>query len=457
VALRRLAVFVGGCSLDAAEAVVTRESDSDSGEVLSGLIDKSLVRQVVRNGEPRLLILETIREFAIEQLEASGELEQLQQRHAAYFLARAEEAAPAWWGPEPTYWLDRLEVERDNLRAAIRWSLQDPESDLAVRLVIAFWWFIRIRGPVREGRTWTDQLVAQGIRGSASLWANLLVAAGDFARVEGDLARQEAFNREALAVVDEERHPEIVSWCYLSLSLAAANAGDRDRAVTSGEASLDAARRARLPHLINRALDILSSVHREWGESTRAAELLDEAVTLSESEGMAWDAAHVRSHRADIAADLGDTSRAMELYGDSLRRLFALGDYRGFLGALAGYASLVTVLGDAVHGTRLCGAITSLLPSLGAVLGPNGQQGLDRALTAARAVLDEAAFEAALESGRHLSLQQLRREVEDIASPVGPSVGLAAAPAARVETSPTGPGCGNDNQVQDGPVADLKP
>ena len=128
---RRLCVFVGGCTLEAAEAVCTSPGNDDGAvsvlEGLASLIDKSLLQQMEQEGgEPRLMMLETIREYGLECLTASGEMEATRQAHAAYFLALTEEAEPTLFGAQQAVWLERLEREHDNLRAALWWSLGRP-------------------------------------------------------------------------------------------------------------------------------------------------------------------------------------------------------------------------------------------------------------------------------------------------------------------------------------------
>jgi len=158
----RLAVFTGGWTLEAAEAVCQGENDLSLGVVdgMATLVNQSLVqRQESSARESRLTMLETIREYALERLDASGEAERLRRQHATYFLALAE-AAPEWHGPQRMPWLELLEAEHDNLRAALQWAIEQPAGDIAMRLAGALGWFWYRHSDRSEGRTWLRHVLA---------------------------------------------------------------------------------------------------------------------------------------------------------------------------------------------------------------------------------------------------------------------------------------------------------
>ena len=165
---RRLSLFVGGCTLEAAEALYTT-LDGESGHVLDGissLIDKSFLQQSEQEAvEPRFLMLETIREYGLEVLEASGEEQLTRQAHAQYYLALAEGAEPHLQGPEQAVWFDRLDQELDNLRASLHWLLERADDsvriEMALRLGGALWWFWFIRDHVSEGGTVLSRALEQ--------------------------------------------------------------------------------------------------------------------------------------------------------------------------------------------------------------------------------------------------------------------------------------------------------
>jgi predicted ATPase/class 3 adenylate cyclase len=199
----RLAVFVGGCGLEEAEAVCGPAEDlgRDVLDGIAGLVDHSLLRQEETGGESRFVMLETIREFALERLAASGEAGEIRRRHALAYVAFAERAAPHVTGPEQARWLDRLETEHDNLRAAVQWSIDLPERDLALQLGWTLWRFWQMRGHLREARERLTTIVAlPDARDRPEAYARALEAAGGVAYWQGDLRAAETWYAEALAI-----------------------------------------------------------------------------------------------------------------------------------------------------------------------------------------------------------------------------------------------------------------
>src|SRR6266566_7380693 len=205
---RRLSVFVGGCTLQAIETMGAA-LDGEAGGVFEGvacLLDQSLLQQTESRGEePRLVMLETIREYAWEGLEALGERETTCQAHAAYYVALTEQAEPELDGPQPAVWLERLEREYDNLRAALQWSLEQAgegeakqRQELALRLVAGLGLFWKGRGHYREGRDFLERALAGSTAVAAPLQVKALQVAAHLAFQQGDLDRAEALFEECL-------------------------------------------------------------------------------------------------------------------------------------------------------------------------------------------------------------------------------------------------------------------
>src|SRR5918993_381173 len=200
ILFRRLAVFGGGATFEAVEAVANADGSLDVFGGLERLLEQSLLRQDVGpEGEPRFSLLETIREFGIEQLEAHGESEDAQARHAGFFLTLVEEAAPDLHGPTQRAWLERLETEHDNIRAALGWSLtHEPEA--ALRIGAALFWFWYYRGHLTEGRDWIERALATGASASPDVRARVLNWSSAFAWERADYATAALRSEEALAL-----------------------------------------------------------------------------------------------------------------------------------------------------------------------------------------------------------------------------------------------------------------
>ena len=196
---RWLSVFVGGNTLEAALAVI---GSSVSLDVLDSLVSKSLLRQIETNDVARLVMLETIREFGLEQLTQTAELEAARRAHALYYLSLADEAEPHLVGIAQKAWLRRLEVEQDNLRAALHWAIEHRAGELAQRMAGALQPFWFVRGHWSEGRRWLEESLAMdsGATGDLAVRAKALYGAGMLARFQGDLARARMLCEQGLGL-----------------------------------------------------------------------------------------------------------------------------------------------------------------------------------------------------------------------------------------------------------------
>jgi predicted ATPase/class 3 adenylate cyclase/DNA-binding XRE family transcriptional regulator len=315
---RRLAVFVGGCTIEAAEAVCSATGDLpfDGLDGLALLVDNSLLkREQGADGEPRFRMLETIREYALERLEGSGELDAVQRRHAEYFLRLAEEAQPQLDGPDQAAWLERLEGEHDNMRMALAWSqgpMDSAETGLRLAAALAgFWW---MRGYLRQGRAWLVAALAQPGAAAPSLArARALGLAGWWASVQGDDSAVHACYDECLAL-------------YRAL-------GDR-----RGSAE---------------TLAGLGVIACAQGDYAHAAVLCEESLALYRELGDQSGCAHVLSWVGAIARDQGDYVRAMPLFAESLAIWRDLGDKSAVADVLNGMGDAMRQQGDYIQAAAL--------------------------------------------------------------------------------------------------------
>jgi non-specific serine/threonine protein kinase len=196
---RSLSVFVGGCTLQAALTTIEPPTSLD---ILDSLVNKSLLRQTETEGEPRLTMLETIREFGLEQLTHTHELESARHTHANYYLSFVEEAESHLTGADQKAWIKRLDLEQDNLRAALRWAMENHEAEFAQRMASALQPFWLTRGYWSEGRRWLEESLAldSGATVSPSVRAKTLYGAGVLTRFQGDFARARMLLEQSLTL-----------------------------------------------------------------------------------------------------------------------------------------------------------------------------------------------------------------------------------------------------------------
>jgi predicted ATPase len=285
--LRRIAVFVGGWTLEAAEAVGRMGDDGlDLLEVVRALVQKSLVQPATEaDGGPRFQLLETIREYALENLATSGDLRLTQEQHGFYFVALAEEAEPEVTGPEQRTWSRRLEQEHDNLRAALKWAAEHGESEVELRLASAlapFWWG---RGYLVEGRRWLEGALARGTDAHPSLRVRALGRCGWLAHGQGDFVRAQELHEECLKLGRVLGDVRQVAQSLTNLGIVAKLQGQEGRAADLLEAGLAASREAGHTWGTALALRHLGALAYTQRLPERAAGLYRESVTLFREVG----------------------------------------------------------------------------------------------------------------------------------------------------------------------------
>jgi predicted ATPase/DNA-binding CsgD family transcriptional regulator len=219
---RTLSAFVGGCTLEAASRVSGEHSFGEVLETITSLLNKSLVQQTERDGEPRVGLLETIRAFGLEQLTRTDELEAVQRAHAAYYLSLAEATEPHLAGREQNVWLQRLGREQENLRAALRWGCEQQEGEVALRLTGALWQYWFLRGQWSEGRRWLEDALALASQAEVplALRAKALYAAARLTRYQNDFAPARVLCEHSIALYRELGDQEgllaaLLQWCRI--------------------------------------------------------------------------------------------------------------------------------------------------------------------------------------------------------------------------------------------------
>ena len=368
---RWLAVFAGGFTLEAAEAVTSRGVEQSSSreeasfssstprlsdsstplDLLASLVDNSLLRAEADSAAdgaaaPRCTMLETIREYALERLEESGEAEAVRRVHAAWCLALAERAEPELTGPRQAAWLDRLEVEHANLRAALAWSLNGDQAATAQRLVGALWHLWQVRGHVGEGRAWAEAAVALGDERPTTVRAKSLRAAALLAEYHGDYD-QAVTRHEAAAVIwralGDERN---LARTLDHLGNCAHDRGDFARAADLHEQALALARKVGDTRGIASALGNLGIVAIILGQYELARRRLEEVLALMRELRHAHGVALALSNLGIVAVREGDGARAVTLHEESLALWRELDDRDEAASALVNLGAAVRLLGD---------------------------------------------------------------------------------------------------------------
>ncbi len=401
--LRRVAVFAGGLTMEAAEAICLSEG-GPPGAVLSGLtslVDASLLqRSDAADGEARFTMLEVIREFAVDRLRESGDLTGVCRVHAGYFTELAEQAEPALRGTEQSVWLERLVAERDNMRAALHWCiLEEGDRLLGLRLATALGNFWKMRGQYREGREWLRAALARQPAAEDGLRARALRQAGDLVYWLGDVALAQAEYEEALALWRAAGDSSQVAQCLLSLGNVALEEEDYGRARDLYEEGLATVGAAGDRQVRSRLLSNLGVLAEQEGNLEQALAAFEECAQVFRELGDGHSLAHQLANIGDTALLIGDRERARRCLLDSLAMRRDLEDTDGLRWTLHGLSFLVRQDGDAERAVRLLGAAERLTEQIGAILGAERQARYDEHLAALRAQLGEGAFMAAWAEG----------------------------------------------------------
>lgn len=365
----RLSVFVGGCSLDAAEVVCQAQSDpkSDTIEVAESLVDKSLLRQEeTEAGEARLVMLETLREFALEQLGKSGEADGQRRGHAEFYLTMAEQAKPELRGPRQQEWLECLEREQNNLRAARSWMEKIGATADLLRLAGALWPFWDTRGRFQEGRDWLEgAIVGSSSTRRPEILADALIGAGTLAYRQGDYGPAQAHFEEALALQPRLRDRQTSADAFNGLGNVAVARGNYTGAATLFEDALSIRRALGDHSRIADSLNNLGNLASLQGQYDRSAALSDEALGLRHRVGDKHLLALSLNERGNAAYALGDVVLAKEVWEEALPLLRGLKDERGVALLLSSLGMLAEGQGDYERATALFKEALALRRAMG--------------------------------------------------------------------------------------------
>jgi predicted ATPase/class 3 adenylate cyclase len=388
----RLSVFAGGCTLEAAEQVA--DSDLDT---LQSLVDKSLLRHT----DERLWMLETIREFAVERLDDSGEAEEVGRRHAERFLALAEEAWPSLRG-DPGEWLDRLEREHDNLRAALDRLERSSETQRALQLAGALSRFWYMRGYLAEARRVLESALRADERPTA---ARARALNGAAAMAVSDLATARLRAEEALALYRSLGDVWGATYSVYMLGMVATEESDWARAQPLFEESLRAFRELGDEHYILLATDALAWTYGELGDLERSRALHEDVLHRARAQSNEGVVALQLDQLAKFALDEGLVQEALAMLKESLRISRDLGMRGGITESLCRFADALAFAGRAGTAARLLSRAEALRDEIGGVPSWVAEMN-EKTLTIIHRQLDEAAFAEAWEQGRALTVDE---------------------------------------------------
>ncbi len=407
----RLSVFAGGFTLDAAEAVCVggRVEPEEVLDLLARLVEKSLVLATERKGEARYRLLETIRQYALEKLRGSGEEPEARRRHADCFFGLVEEAEPQLKGRGQVIWLERLETEHDNLRAAIRWLLQEGEAETVARLVWALWYFWYLRGHQSEGYRYTREALENkdelpvGPRAKALCILAVMAYGRDSAQDSGELFEE-----------SEPLFRQVGDKPGLAIALGGQGAsalqqGDIGRATGLLEECIEVYRELGDKWGMSETLVYQGLVPLATGDYERARGYFEEALALSQELGNRHSGYLALHNLALMAQGEGDREQAVRLYAEGLRMAVEVGDRADIAYCLEGLAELAGERGEPYRAARLFGASEALLETVGTPLYAyaSDRHSVEQAVSTLRSRLDEENFAAAWSEGRAMTQAEI--------------------------------------------------
>jgi non-specific serine/threonine protein kinase len=413
VLFRQLAIFAGGFTLEAAEAVCAAEAGNhDPGppilDGLTSLVEKSLLREEERFGSSRFMMLETIREFAAEQLDFSGEGGATAHRHARWLLELAERAWPEIYGGASQRGLTWLDAERDNLRAALGWLIEQEEAETVQRLVFRTCWYWYVTGQAREGAMWAERASMLGPSPSG-VRATALIAAGWLTNEYGDADVALPFIVEAISLLDTAPDPTTEAQAVMTLGLIAMNQGDLDRARSVFGDALTRHEALNNTNWSAYLLNNLGLTDYLQGDFDQADTHLSEALARFRAMDNVFGTAIALINLARLARRRGDLERAAELYAEGLSLRWADSDKISVASCLRGLAHTAVLARQYERGVRLFAAAEALRDAIGAGKSRTATR-IEDALAPARATLGDAAFAATWAAGRALPLAEAVNE-----------------------------------------------
>ncbi len=407
---RRLTVFAGGFTLEAAEQICAGEGieENEVLDLLSSLVDKSLVVVQKQGDKARYRLLEVIRQYGEEKLRDSGEAGFIRRDHANFFLALAEEVEPRINGPDHRLLLERLEAEHDNFRAALRWVAETRQTETELRLAGGLWWFWLRNGHMNEGRRWLEGVLGRvepSVRTASR--AKALCGAGWLAFSQVDHAAARPQLEESAAIYREVGDRRGLAHALSFLSVLLAHRGESSSAQQYVDESVRLFREVEEDRWgLAIALNNRGIVAEAQAEYAQAVPFFEESAEILRGLGDRWALSLPLRHLGTVALRQGDHARAKRLYKESLEQCRQLGEKWLISLCLEELAGVACLQGEYTRAARLWGADESIREAIGATVRALYRADYDRGLTATREALGDAAFTAAWKEGRNMSLEE---------------------------------------------------
>jgi predicted ATPase/class 3 adenylate cyclase len=413
VLLRRLSVFVGGWTLEAAESVCADGGVEAASilDLLTALVDKSLMSAETQRGEARYRLLETVRQYAHDRLVEADEDADLRTRHRDWYLELAEQTDREIRGPRPAWWIERLETEHDNLRSALEWSKAEKDgAEAGLRLVGALHRFWFRRGHWREASEWLDGALARSGEAPPSLRPKALLGATHLAWRLGDYGLATKLGEKGVALCRELEDKEASASLLTYLSVVAIHQGNYDRATALCEEAMNLGRELGNKAIIGLQLGHLGIVARYVGDYERATALQNESLALlreiGDKSGITFVLPFVLRNLGKVALHQSESGRAAVYFRESLILSTEIGDRWLCEEGLEGFAAVASATGHYERAARLLGAADQLREILGWHPSPPDQADYDKCRAATHAALGNIVFSVAWAEGRAMTLEQ---------------------------------------------------
>lgn len=421
VVLQRLSTFAGGWTLEAAEAVCSGSGveAADILNLLTQLIDKSLVVVETQGGEARHRLLETVRQYSLDRLMESEAAVDVRRRHRDWYLGLAERAEQELQGPAQVVWLERVEREHDNLRAALEWSRsEEGGTETALRLTGALYWFWFLRGHWSDGRQWLEVALARSRDTPSFALSKIFRGAAHLAWRQGDYGRATALCQEGLVICrdvgDQEGNARLLSF----LGTLMVFAGDYVRATGPLNESLGLCEVLGNKWIGSANYVWLAVAARYQNDYASATAFAEKSLAYAKDSGDRWRIARALRILGILALHQGDFERAAGCHKESLILSREMGDRLGVQEGLEGLAGVVTARGNYEQAARLFGAAEALRIALGLHRPPLDQTEYARRVASTRTALKPAGFAAAWAHGAEMTPEQAIEYALTAAEPV---------------------------------------